>query len=100
MGKGARARWSQRVTGRSDAFDLDRGVFAFDDPRAIARLLKRSAERSWRRKAGACHSATWMFTFSINREGKTLPAARSRRLERAKDEWRVLFGKPKGRHAS
>jgi hypothetical protein len=37
-------RWSQRVTEKSNALDLEQGVFAKDDPRSIARSLKRSAE--------------------------------------------------------
>jgi hypothetical protein len=39
-------RWSGRVTRESHALVLDRRVFAKDDPRAIARSLKRSADRS------------------------------------------------------
>jgi hypothetical protein len=41
----ARKRWSQRVTQTSDALTLDRGVFSRDDPRSIARSLKRFAGR-------------------------------------------------------
>ena len=44
-------RWSQRVTQKSDALDLEHGVFTKGDPKAIARSLKRSAEQSHRRKA-------------------------------------------------
>ena len=46
-------RWSQRVTRESDALDLKQGVFKLSDPDRIAASLKRSAERSSRRKAGA-----------------------------------------------
>ncbi|MBI5415764.1 MAG: DUF3175 domain-containing protein [Candidatus Omnitrophica bacterium] len=42
--------WSGRVTRESNALDLDSGVFTWDDPRAIARSLKESAEASGRRK--------------------------------------------------
>ncbi|MBW8365350.1 MAG: DUF3175 domain-containing protein [Rhizobium sp.] len=35
-----RGRWSQQVTARSNALDLEPGVFRLDDPHAIA-LLKR-----------------------------------------------------------
>ena len=42
--------WSARVTHESDALDLDRGVFSLNDPKRIAASLKRSAERSRRRK--------------------------------------------------
>jgi phage gp16-like protein len=43
-------RWSARVTRESDALDLQHGVFSKRSPKAIARSLKRSAERSHRRK--------------------------------------------------
>jgi hypothetical protein len=87
-------RWSQRVTKTSNALDLDAGVFARKDPRSIARSLKRSAERSRRRKTDPFRSAMSMLTFYINRAGKTLSAAQRRRLEAAKDELRRLFGRP------
>ncbi|HWW48559.1 MAG TPA: DUF3175 domain-containing protein [Xanthobacteraceae bacterium] len=84
------SRWSQRVTRESNALDLTRGVFTLKDPKRIA-SLKRSAERSSRRKAGAFRSALSMLTFYINRAGKTLPETQRARLERAKDELRKLF---------
>jgi hypothetical protein len=85
-------RWSQRVTRESDALDLDRGVFTRRDPKAIATSLKRSAERSRRRKADPYRSALSMLTFYINRAGKNLPAARRKILHRAKIELRKQFG--------
>lgn len=88
-------RWSQRVTARSNALDLEAGVFALDDPRLIAESLKRSAECSRRRKAGAFASAMSMLAFYINRAGRQLPVARRRKLERAKEELRALFGRPR-----
>jgi hypothetical protein len=88
-----RKRWSQRVTQTSDALTLDRGVFAKDDPRSIARSLKRSAERSRRRKSGSYASAMSMLTFYINRAGRKLPASRKRKLLAAKQELRSLYGK-------
>jgi Protein of unknown function (DUF3175) len=86
-------RWSQRVTQRSDALDLDRGVFKQSSAKKIAASLKRSAERSSRRKAGAYRSALSMLTFYINRAGKTLPQAQRARLERAKVELKHQFGR-------
>jgi hypothetical protein len=90
----AKKRWSQRVTERSDALDLDPGVFTRTDPRSIARSLKRSAERSRRRKSDPYRSAMSMLTFYVNRAGKTLSATQRRRLERAKDELRSLYKRP------
>jgi hypothetical protein len=90
----AKKRWSQRVTARSNALDLDPGVFTRTDPRGIARSLKRSADRSRRRKVDPYRSAMSMLTFYINRAGKSLSQARRRRLEAAKEELRDLYGRP------
>ena len=90
----AKKRWSQRVTERSDALDLDPGVFTRTNPGSIARSLKRSADRSRRRKADPYRSAMSMLTFYINRAGKSLSAAQRRRLEAAKDELRRLYRRP------
>jgi hypothetical protein len=86
-------RWSQRVTHESDALDLDGGVFSQRDPKSIAASLKRSAERSRRRKSSPYRSALSMLTFYINRAGKNLPASRRRTLQRAKVELRKQFGR-------
>ena len=87
------SRWSQRVTEHSDALDLKRGVFTLQDPKRIAASLKRSAERSSSRKAGAYRSALSMLTFYVNRAGKTLPKTQRERLERAKVELKRQFGR-------
>ena len=89
----AARRWSQQVTRESDALDLDRGVFSLRDPKRIAASLKRSAERSRRRKSSPYRSALSMLIFYINRAGKKLPATRRRTLERAKVELRKQFGR-------
>lgn len=86
-------RWSQRVTRESDALDLKGGVFTLSDPKKIAASLKRSAERSKRRKTGAYRSALSMLTFYINRAGKTLPKTQRDRLQRAKVELKHQFGR-------
>jgi len=90
-----RQRWSQKVTEGSNALDLEAGVFALEDPRTIARSLKRSAERSTRRKAPPFRSAMSMLVFYINRAGGNLSGVQRRRLEAAKDELRALYGKPR-----
>lgn len=90
-----RKRWSQRVTETSNALDLEEGVFARDDPRAIALSLKRSAEHSRRRKSDPFRSAMSMLTFYVNRAGKKLSMERRARLEAAKEELRKLYGKPR-----
>ena len=86
-------RWSARVTRESDALDLKRGVFKQTSARKIASSLKRSAERSSRRKSGAYRSALSMLTFYINRAGKNLPKTQRTRLERAKVELKKEFGR-------
>lgn len=86
-------KWSARVTRESNALDLEPDVFAHDDPAEIARSLKRSAERSKRRKSSPYRSAMSMLTFYINRAGKNLPKRRLQILERAKDELRKAFGR-------
>src|SRR5262245_35459502 len=91
--RGSGRRWSQAGTEHSDALTLDKGVFSKRDPKAIAASLKRSAERSRRRKADPFRSALSMLTFYINRAGKNLPASRKRTLMRAKDELRRQFGR-------
>jgi len=91
--KSSGRKWSQRVTRESNALDLKKGVFAQDDPKKIARSLKRSAEHSHRRKSSPYRSAMSMLTFYINRGGKDLSARRKRILEKAKDELRALFDK-------
>lgn len=87
-------RWSAKVTETSDALDLEPGVFAGEDPTEIAASLKRSAERSQRRKGTPFQSAMSMLTFYINRAGKALPAARKRTLEKAKAALREQFHRP------
>jgi hypothetical protein len=77
----------------SDALDLEQGVFGQPNARRIATSLKRSAERSSRRKAEPFRSAMSMLNFFINRGGKNLPAARRRILEEAKVELRKAFGR-------
>jgi hypothetical protein len=86
-------RWSARVTKHSDALDLKSDVFKGKDPHRIALSLKRSAERSKRRKGTPYQSAMSMLNFYINRAGKNLPQKQKRILERAKGELREAFGR-------
>jgi hypothetical protein len=92
-GRSSSRRWSARVTRNSDALDLKGGVFKLRDPKRIAASLKRSAERSHRRKSNPYRSALSMLTFYINRAGKNLPASRRKTLQRAKIELRKQFGR-------
>ena len=76
---------------RSDAMDLETGVFKSRSAKQVALSLKRSAEASRRRKASPFQSAMSMLNFEINRGGKNLSAERKRVLNRAKDELRKAF---------
>jgi hypothetical protein len=86
-------RWSADVMRKSNALDLEPGVFKKDDPHAIAESLKRSAEVSKRRKSEPLRSAMSMLNFFINRAGRNMSAKQRAILERAKDELRALFGR-------
>jgi hypothetical protein len=92
-----RGTWSQEVSARSDALDLEPDVFTKASAKDIAESLKRSAESSRRRKAGAFRSAMSMLTFYINRAGRSLPEPRKSTLEAAKGQLRRLFGRPQNR---
>ena len=86
-------KWSARVMQKSDALDLEAGVFMKRSPHAIAESLKRSAEHSQRRKGTVYQSAMSMLNFYVNRAGKKLPAGRKRVLEEAKDALREICGR-------
>ena len=87
--------WSGDVTEKSDSLDLEEGVFTLDDPREIAKSLAKSAEASKRKKSGAFRSAMSMLTFYMNRAGDSLDDERREVLERAKDELRALYDRPR-----
>jgi hypothetical protein len=86
-------KWSQDVTERSNALDLEPGVFTWKDSKRIAKSLKMSAEASVNRKAGPFQSAMSMLNFYINRAGKNLPRSQKKILEQAKVELRKIFNK-------
>jgi putative cell wall-binding protein len=88
-------KWSAEVTEHSDALDLEEHIFESDDPAKIARSLKRSAEKSHRRKGTPYQSAMSMLNFYINRVGKNLPEKQKKVLEDAKNELREAFGREK-----
>jgi len=86
-------KWSRRVMQTSDALDLESGVFKSKDPKKIARSLKRSAEKSKRRKGTPFQSAMSMLNFYVNRAGKQLSAKEKQPLEKAKHALRKLYGR-------
>ena|SRR5579863_2462126 len=88
-----RRRWSQAVTERSDALDIDSDTFSGRNAAAIARSLKRSAQASDRRKSTPFRAAMSMLSFYVNRAGANLSSRQKRTLEAAKDELRKAFGR-------
>jgi hypothetical protein len=86
-------RWSAAVVKKSNALDLEAGVFKSSSARRIAESLKRSADASRRRKSSPFRSAMSMLNFEINRGGRGLSAARRAVLNRAKTELRKVYGR-------
>jgi hypothetical protein len=86
-------KWSGKVTRESNALSLEKGVFTWKDPQAIALSLKQSADASTRRKAPPFRSAMSMLVFYINRAGKNLDEEQRHILEQAKQALRTLYGK-------
>jgi putative cell wall-binding protein len=86
-------KWSGEVTEKSNALDLENSVFKKTDPAEIAQSLKRSANKSHRRKGTPYQSAMSMLNFYINRGGKNLPEEQKQVLEKAKGELKKAFGR-------
>lgn len=86
-------KWSAKVTHESNALSLEKGVFTWKDPKAIAQSLKDSADASTRRKAEPFRSAMSMLVFYINRAGKNLDPDQLSVLEDAKQALRDLYEK-------
>ncbi|HYL20033.1 MAG TPA: DUF3175 domain-containing protein, partial [Burkholderiales bacterium] len=82
--------WSHEMTAHSNALDLEDKGFT-RTPKQIALSLKRSAERSTRRKSSPLRSAMSMLTFYENRAGTNLSTERKRAIHQAKEELRKLF---------
>lgn len=86
-------KWSKQVTEKSNALDLEDGVFKLS-PKKMALSLKESAENSQRRKASPFRSAMSMLTFYQNRAGKNLSTSQKEVLQQAKNELRKLYNRP------
>lgn len=93
--KDAPHRWSHEVMQKSDALDLDPGIFKSGSAEEIAQSLKRSSLASRRRRGTPFQSAMSMLNFYLNRAGKNLPKSRRRVLESAKGKLREAFGRPR-----
>lgn len=91
--KSSSKKWSQQVTMKSNALELEEGIFTWHDPKKIATSLKSSADRSTRRKSTPFRSAMSMLVFYINRAGKGLDENQRQILEQAKVELRSLYNR-------
>ena len=91
--KAAPKKWSASVTKHSNALDLEKDIFKSTDPKKIATSLKRSPEKSERKKAEPFQSAMSMINFYENQGGKNISAAQRKVLDQSKEELRELFGK-------
>ncbi len=85
-------KWSQAVMQTSNALDLEPNTFR-GSAEQVAAALKRSAERSRRRKSPPFRSAMSMLNFFVNRAGSNLSPDRRAVLESAKDKLREMFGR-------
>ncbi len=56
-------RWSGRVTQENNAFDLEKEIFTWKDPKRLALSLKQSADSSTRLKSSPFRSAVSMLVF-------------------------------------
>ena len=70
---------------------LEPHVFSQNDPREVAKSVKRSAESSKRLKSTPFRSAMSMLNFYINRAGKNLSKRKHDTLEAAKEKLRELY---------
>ncbi|PTB22505.1 hypothetical protein C9I57_01590 [Trinickia symbiotica] len=88
-------RWSHEVMQKSDALDLEPGIFKSGSADEIAQSLKRSSLASRRRRGTPFQSAMSMLNFYVNRAGRNLPKSQRKVLESAKGKLREAFGRPK-----
>ncbi len=58
--------------------DLEKDIFKLKDPKKIAASIKKSAEKSNRKKAGPFQSAMSMINFYENRGGKNISASQKK----------------------
>jgi hypothetical protein len=88
-------RWSHEVMQKSDALDLESGIFKSGSAEEIAHSLKRSSDASKRRRGTPFQSAMSMLNFYINRAGRNLPKSRRDVLQAAKGKLREAYGRPR-----
>ena len=80
---------------RSDAMDLERGVFKKKSAKGIAKSILRSVKRSRRKKGSTLSSGISMMTYYVNRGGSRLSSQQKKKIMAAKNEYRKLVGHKK-----
>ena len=89
--KKKRTRWPHHETKAGNELDLETGAFSLNDPRVIARSLRRSPERSRRRKSDPFQSAMSKLNFYIDLAGHNLAKAQRGGLRAAMAKLRLLY---------
>ena len=93
--RSGKRKWVARVQSSSDAMDLEPGVFKKKSPKGMAKSIRRSVERSHRKKGSTLSSGISMMTYYVNRGGKKLSPQQKKAINKAKDEYRKLVGRKK-----
>ena len=88
--RSGKRKWVARVQSSSDAMDLEPGVFKKKSPKGMAKSIRRSVERSHRKKGSTLSSGISMMTYYVNRGGKKLSPQQKKTINKAKDEYRKL----------
>jgi len=93
--RSGKRKWVARVQSRSDAMDLEPGVFKKKSPKGMAKSVQRSVKRSRRKKGSTLSSGISMMTYYVNRGGRKLSPQQKKTIRKAKDEYRKLVGQKK-----
>jgi hypothetical protein len=93
--RSGKRKWVARVQSRSDAMDLEPGVFKKKSAKGMAKSILRSVKRSRRKKGSTLSSGISMMTYYVNRGGRKLSSQQKKTIKAAKDEYRKLAGRKK-----
>lgn len=85
--------WVARVQSRSDAMDLEPGVFKKKSAKGMAKSILKSVKRSRRKKGTTLSSGISMMTYYANRGGSKLSSKQKKTIKAAKNEYRKLVGR-------
>jgi hypothetical protein len=91
--RSGKRKWVGRVQSRSDAMDLEPGVFKKKSAKGMAKSILRSVRRSRRKKGTTLSSGISMMTYYANRGGSKLSARQKHTIKAAQNEYRKLVGR-------